>query len=357
VVICRRDERSQLIEQPAVRATRATEDGPRRGWRRIMVPGPRPRPQLELVVIAAMFGAYKLGRIVAAKHVGTAFDNAYVVWDLERILRLPDELSLQSLVLRSTVAIKTANVYYVAVHFPATAAFLIWLYLRKPHDYLWLRRTLALLTASGLLVHLAIPVAPPRMLSTLGFVDTAAVYGPAVYGPPGQNSLADQYAAMPSLHVGWATVVAIGIIATTRSRWRWLVLAHPVVTALVVVATANHFWLDGMVAAGLLAMSMVVARSLSLLGEPRIVVPDFVPVLAVPRASALPDRLPPPDRVPTPDRGRVPTRDRVPTPERPSIPVRPSAIQVTLPAHLRRQGRSRSRAEDLADVAGDCRDR
>jgi PAP2 superfamily len=340
VVICRRDERSQLIEQPAVPAThttRATEDGPRRGWRRLMVPGPRPRPQFELVVIAAMFGAYKLGRIVAAKHVGTAFDNAYVVWDLERILRLPDELSLQALMMRSTVAIKTANVYYVAVHFPATAAFLIWLYLRRPGDYLWLRRTLALLTASGLLVHLAIPVAPPRMLGTLGFVDTADVYGPAVYGPPAQNSLADQYAAMPSLHVGWAILVAIGIIATTRTRWRWLVLAHPVVTALVVVGTGNHFWLDGMVAAGLLAMSLVVARSLSLLTEPRIEVPDFVPVLAVPRAPELPDRLPPPDRVPP--------------------PAHPATVRVALPAHRRRGVRSRSGAENLADVSGDRRDR
>ena len=66
------------------------------------------------------------------------------------------------------------------------------------------------------------------MLSALGFVDTAAVYGPAVYGPPNQNTLADQYAAMPSLHIGWAVMVALGIIATTRSRWRWLAVLHPV---------------------------------------------------------------------------------------------------------------------------------
>src|SRR4051794_21499175 len=151
VVTCHRGERrSELVEQPE----RAPEDRPRQWWHGIAVPGRRPRGLLELLVIAAMFGAYKLGRIVAAKHVGTAFDNAYVVWDLERILRLPDELSVQALMLKSTAVIKAANVYYVAVHFPATAAFLIWLYLRRPGDYLWVRRTLALLTASGLLVHL-----------------------------------------------------------------------------------------------------------------------------------------------------------------------------------------------------------
>jgi PAP2 superfamily len=271
VVTCRRDAHGLVDRGPA--------DAPAACRRRVAVPGHRPRALLELVVIAAMFGAYKLGRVVAAKHVGTAFDNAYVVWDLERILRLPDELSVQTLMLRSTLLIKSANVYYVAVHFPATAAFLIWLYLRRPGDYLWVRRTLALLTASGLLVHLAVPVAPPRMLGPLGFVDTAAVYGPAVYGPPAQNSLADQYAAMPSLHIGWAIMVAIGIIATTRTRWRWLAVAHPVVTTLVVIGTANHFWLDGMVAAGLLAVSLVVVRSFTDLTGPRIEVPDFVPVL------------------------------------------------------------------------------
>ena len=271
-----------------------------RGWRRIAVPGYRPRPLLELVVIAVMFGAYKLGRIVAAKHVGTAYDNGYVVWDLERLLRLPDELSVQALMMHNTVVIKSANVYYAAVHFPATAAFLIWLYLRRPGDYLWVRRTLALLTASGLLVHLAIPVAPPRMLSALGFVDTAAVYGPAVYGPPNQNTLADQYASMPSLHIGWAAMVAIGIIATTRSHWRWLAALHPIATTLVVIGTANHFWLDGTVALSLLAASLIVVRSV---GEPRIDVPDFVPVLASPAVRELPnlpDRMPPPRPRPRP---------------------------------------------------------
>jgi hypothetical protein len=307
-----------------------------RGWRRVAVPGERPRPLLELVVIAVMFGAYKLGRIVAAKHVGTAFDNAYVVWDLERLLRLPDELSVQGLMLHSAVVARTANVYYAAVHFPATAMFLIWLYLRRPGDYLWVRRTLALLTLSGLLVHLAIPVAPPRMLSPLGFVDTAAVYGPAVYGPPNQNTLADQYAAMPSLHIGWAVMVAVGIIATTRTRWRWLAALHPVATTLVVIGTANHFWLDGMVALGLLAASLIVVRSLS---EPRIDVPDFVPVLAPPAVLELPDlpnRLPPPQR-------RLPARSPQPAAARSTAASRPT-VATRSPAAARSKAATRSTA-------------
>ena len=354
------------------------------------MPGERPRPLIELLVIAAMFGAYKLGRIVAAKHVGTAFDNAYVIWDLERLLRLPDELSVQALMLHNTVLIKSANVYYAAVHFPATAAFLIWLYLRRPGDYLWVRRTLALLTASGLLVHLAIPAAPPRMLSALGFVDTAAVYGPAVYGPPNQNTLADQYAAMPSLHIGWAVMVAIGIIATTRTRWRWLAVLHPAVTTVVVIGTANHFWLDGMVALGLLAASLIVVLSVT---EPRIDLPDFVPVLASPGVRELPElpnRIPPPQRRPhprgTPVFGGMPlivqplrSPDSAvgalrrldsasgahsasgalrPPDSAAGALRRPDSASGAHPASgALRPPDSGAGGEDLADVAGDCRDR
>jgi hypothetical protein len=239
--------------------------------------------------------------------------------------------------------IKSANVYYAAVHFPATAAFLIWLYLRRPGDYLWIRRTLALLTASGLLVHLAIPVAPPRMLSALGFVDTAAAYGPAVYGPPNQNTLADQYAAMPSLHIGWAVMVAIGIIATTRTRWRWLAVLHPIATTLVVIGTANHFWLDGMVALSLLAASLIVVRSIS---EPRIDVPDFVPVLASPAVRELPDRMPAPQRRPRP----------LGTPVFGGMPLIVQPLVVTDPRSASAGG-SAAGGEDLADIAGDRRDR
>ena len=75
-------------------------------------------------------------------------------------------------------------------------------------------------------------------------VDTAAVYGQSVYSAAGGFE-ADQLSAMPSVHVGWAILVAIAIISVTRSRWRWLAVAYPVLTTLAVVVTANHFWLDG----------------------------------------------------------------------------------------------------------------
>ncbi len=204
---------------------------------------------------------YKLGRQAANGHVEEAFRNAGHVWHAERILGLPDEKSVQALLLHGDTLIHVANTYYATVHFPATVLFLVWLYLRRPRHYLWSRRILAVLTGAALALHLLVPLAPPRMLAASGLVDTAQVYGPSVYGPtPSTDSMANQFAAMPSLHFGWAVMVGVGLVVATRSRWRWLWLLHPLVTLLVIVGTANHYWMDAIVVSALLALAFAAIR-------------------------------------------------------------------------------------------------
>ncbi|MFF8946756.1 phosphatase PAP2 family protein [Streptomyces sp. NPDC014864] len=220
------------------------------------------RPPLvrEFLLVAGLFLVYKLGRQLAAGHTAEAFRNAHRVWDLERTLHLPWEGAVQSPLLPGGLPAHLANTYYAAVHFPATAAFLVWLYLRRPAHYVWARRVLAMVTAAALALHLAFPLAPPRMLGAAHLVDTARAYGPSVYGSPRGDHLSNQFAAMPSLHFGWALMVAVGLIAATRSRWRALWLLHPLVTLLVIVGTANHYWLDALVAAALLAVALTAVR-------------------------------------------------------------------------------------------------
>ncbi|WP_254898216.1 phosphatase PAP2 family protein [Kitasatospora sp. NA04385] len=202
----------------------------------------------ELLLVIGLFLVYKFGRQLAIGHTATAFRNADRVWDFERAVRLPGEGAVQSLLLHDHTVVQLANAYYATVHFPATVLFLIWLYLRRPVHYLWARRVLAAVTSVALVLPFAFPLAPPRMLSASGLQDTARLYGPSVYGPPTADHLSNQYAAMPSLHFGWALMVAIGLIAATRSRWRWLWLLHPLVTLTVIVGTANHYWLDSIAA-------------------------------------------------------------------------------------------------------------
>ncbi|ARP73238.1 inositol phosphorylceramide synthase [Streptomyces pluripotens] len=223
-------------------------------------PAATARPPLlrEFLLVAGLFLVYKLGRQLATGHTGDAFHNAHRIWDVERTAHLPHETSVQSALLHGNTLVHLANTYYAAVHFPATLAFLIWLYLRRPAHYVWARRILAVVTAAALVLPFVFPLAPPRMLPGTGLVDTARVYGPSVYGPPSSDHLSNQFAAMPSLHFGWALMVAIGLITATRSRWRPLWLLHPLITLLVIVGTANHYWADAMVAAAMLATALAV---------------------------------------------------------------------------------------------------
>ncbi|MFE2283688.1 phosphatase PAP2 family protein [Streptomyces sp. NPDC059443] len=220
--------------------------------------GQRRRLVRELLLVAGLFAVYKCGRMLSTGHTDEAFRNATRVWDAERALRLPGEGLVQRLLLHGDALVHTANTYYAAVHFPATVLFLVWLYLRRPAHYLWTRRVLAVLTGAALVIHLTFPLAPPRMLAAAHLIDTGQVYGPTVYGAsPAADTMANQFAAMPSLHFGWALMLALGMIAATSSRWRFLWLLHPLVTLLVVVGTANHYWLDAIVATLLLGAALL----------------------------------------------------------------------------------------------------
>lgn len=211
----------------------------------------RPHPVREVSLVLVLFLAYKAGRLAVASDIDRADANARDIWHLERVLQLPSEQLVQSWLLHSHALVRLANEFYAWVHFPATVAFLVWMWVWRPAFYLGARRSLALVTALSLVIHITFPLAPPRLVPSFGMVDTAALVGPAVYGNPRTDTLTNQFAAMPSLHIAWAVVVALVLIRSTRSRWRWLWVLHPTLTTLVVVATANHYWADG-VAAGLL---------------------------------------------------------------------------------------------------------
>lgn len=213
---------------------------------------------LQVGVMAVVLLVYEYGRHLADGRPSQAFSNAKWVWDAERTLRLPDEASMQGWALGWDGWVRAANHYYVRVHFPATAVFMVWVWFRHRRAWRRVRAAVVLSAAAALAVHFAFPLAPPRMLPGRGLVDLMRVYGPSAYAAEPGSGLANQFAAMPSLHVGWALLVAWGVVRYGRSRWRYLVVLHPVTTLLVVVLTANHYWLDGV------AGSMIVVGALCL---------------------------------------------------------------------------------------------
>ncbi|HEX7354919.1 MAG TPA: phosphatase PAP2 family protein [Mycobacteriales bacterium] len=210
---------------------------------------------LEVALVAVLLVLYREGRSLARHHVTEAQHNAAWLWHVERALHLPNEADLQHWLLTSTTLVHLADRYYVGVHFPLTAAFLVWLWVRHHNRYGRVRTTLAITTGLGLLITVLVPLAPPRLFGGDGLVDTMQVFGPSAYNANATVGLANQYAAMPSLHIAWSVLVAATVVLVSTRVWRWVVLAHPIVTTFVVIATANHYWSDGLVAVVILGVS------------------------------------------------------------------------------------------------------
>jgi PAP2 superfamily len=207
----------------------------------------------EASLILGLYAIWQLAGALSVMQVTGAEGRGRRIVSLQHSLFLPSEVSLQKLILPHPLWVQFCNGYYAIVHVPALVAFLLWAFVRDRNRYARWRTTMALATAACLAIQL-IPVAPPRMLVDLGFVDTALLYRQSVYSALGRG-MAGQLAAMPSVHVAWAVIVALGMWQITTSRWRWLGVAHAVMTVLVVSATANHYWLDGIVAVCLIGVA------------------------------------------------------------------------------------------------------
>jgi hypothetical protein len=192
--------------------------------------------------------------------VAGAMERAETVYHLQRLLHLPDEVRLQQLILPHPWLVRAANTYYGYAHLNGMALFLVWVWWRHRVEYARARTVIVLSTLACLLVQI-VPVAPPRLLPEHGFVDTALAYGQSVYGDFG-TGMANQLSAMPSVHVGWAVIVAVFVRRVAARGWRWVGVVHAVLTVLVVVVTANHWWLDGIVAAGFVAGSIPIGARL-----------------------------------------------------------------------------------------------
>jgi hypothetical protein len=211
-----------------------------------------------------------VGRLVG-HHPQGAYSRGADIWRVEQTLHLADEAALQRPLLHHRALAEAANYYYAYAHWLSVDVALVWLWLRHRRRYLATRTALVLFTGTCLLLHL-VSSAPPRLLAQTHLVDLGARLGQSVYGDtPG---LSDNLSAMPSIHVGWAVLFAVAAWRTRSTTARALATAHALITSYVVVVTGNHFWLDGIVAAAIVAVVVPVASRLP------------VPTLAVPGGVA-----------------------------------------------------------------------
>lgn len=202
----------------------------------------------EAAAVLAFYYAYQ-GIRNAAGHRSDieqrAIRHARLLIDWEQALHIYNERGWQQLFLHATWIVRALNIYYGTLHFVVTAAILVWMYRRRYSAYRTARTLLAFITGLGLFGYWFFPLAPPRLLPGAGFVDTLyTVGGLWSYESPVAKGLANEYAAMPSLHFGWSVWCTMVIVRYSTLRVRWLMVLYPLGTLLAIVVTGNHYWLD-----------------------------------------------------------------------------------------------------------------
>src|ERR1700761_7234038 len=236
-------------------ADRGAARRPRRTWltwRRLPV-------LLELATLAAAYMAPSLVRIVLTTTRSEAFGHAAALYQAEVGLGINVEPWFNHLVAPHATAALAVGYYYALLHFILTPLALAWLYVFRPRAFPRLRSALVLSTIGANIVFWTWPVAPPRF-AIRGMTDILTAHNVLDSADPhGVTGAANLYAALPSLHVAWATWVAVAVVISTRTRWRHLAWLYPAATTFVVLSSANHFVFD--VAGGLLITGLGLAAA------------------------------------------------------------------------------------------------
>ena len=209
----------------------------------------------ETGVIAALYSMWQLAGELSVVGTSGAYTRARWIERFQHDVFLPSESSVQRLIVHHSWLVQACNLYYATMHFGGLFIFLLWLFLRHREAYPSIRLTVVLVTAICLAIQL-MPVAPPRLLP--GYIDTAKQYGQSVYS---LGIAPDQLSAMPSVHVGWAVLIGWAVWRLGSGPLRGIGWLHAAITTFVVVATANHFWLDGIGAVFILVGCVAAQRA------------------------------------------------------------------------------------------------
>ncbi|MEY2767488.1 MAG: hypothetical protein RI912_1151 [Actinomycetota bacterium] len=258
----------------------------------------RTRLAKEFLIIGTFYFVYSLtrNRFGSIRISGTdipmnAFNNAMKVIRIERAMGLYHEETIQEWFLVHEWFLQAMNTFYGTAHFAVTLGVFFVLYHRRKDVFPFFRNVLATMTGLAIIGFALFPLMPPRLLdapcpgtvpgeityggaciahetrnyngaTNFGFVDTLDVYGgPWDFSDGAVARSSNQYAAMPSLHIGWASWCAFGMWPLMKRRWtRAAVLLYPALTLFCIVVTGNHFWIDGVGGLIVLAAGFVVGN-------------------------------------------------------------------------------------------------
>nr|WP_308117393.1 bifunctional glycosyltransferase 87/phosphatase PAP2 family protein [Streptomyces fuscigenes] len=234
-------------------------------WRRLVG---RPNLVLELLVIRVGYSAYSWIRLAAAADPATAQRHGREIHSAESALHIGIEHWANHALVHVGWLRDFLDFYYETFHFAFPLGILAVLYWRSPADYRWARASLSFATVLALVGFWFFPLAPPRLMPGLGFIDT--VHGPQDLAHPSygaMTALTNQYAAMPSLHFGWSLWCGVTVVVLAPKLWiKLIALLDPLFTLSAIIATGNHWVLDAVGGAAVVAAGFGLTY---LLGGPR----------------------------------------------------------------------------------------
>ena len=227
----------------------------------------------EVLLLAALWIGYSASRMLADNDLGAARQRAVDVLDIERLLHLDIESWLNSALSAVPSIAVPMSFWYASLHYLVTPAVLAFIFWRHRGDYRRARNGLVIGSAIGLAAYVVIPTAPPRLMGG-AYIDTLAQS--ASYGwwsghasaPAGLGGLTNELAAMPSLHVGWTVWVAWAMWRYVKRTGHVLSVLYVAGTTLVVIATGNHWLLDAVMGAAVVAIGIVVATRMAVDASP-----------------------------------------------------------------------------------------
>jgi PAP2 superfamily len=230
----------------------------------------RPKLWQEIVFIALSYYLYSLIRNAVPKHERNALTHGRQILYAEDHLRLSFERSVNRFFDQVHwggwhYLANAADYYYALMHFVVVISVLVWVYVKRPLNYRSARTVLYATNAIAALGFWFYPLAPPRLLPNHDFIDTVVKYHTwGSWGSGGISKVSNQFAAMPSLHIGWSLWAGITLFMLSGRWWiRALGLAYPVVTFFVIIGTANHYTLDAAGGVVALAGGFVIQRLLT----------------------------------------------------------------------------------------------
>jgi hypothetical protein len=220
----------------------------------------------ELTVLALLFVAYNVVRALPTTSAHVAIEHAHRLLAWEKPFFSAIEVPLNHWLQATPVLAVAACYYYALLHYVATPTILLIARRRGGWPYWRGYWTLILASAVALVGYATFPMAPPRLIPELGVFDVMRSYadygwwGSAASAPRGIGDATNQFAAMPSMHCGWALWCAIQMWGFGSRRWRALAVAYPSILIVVVIATGNHFVVDVLAGAACVALAYAVVE-------------------------------------------------------------------------------------------------